>query len=336
MATIADIAKQAGVSEMTVSNVLRGKIKGVRSDAVRRAKRIRKIADDLGYRPNTAARQMRAQKFGAAAMVSRRNIGLFHFNVVKGLMRGLAAHDMHLIQAELDRPGEDKELATPRLMRELCVDGILVDDASDIPAELIEQVEALDMPAVWINTAGDHDCVDPDDEDAALRLAQAVIQAGHRNIAYVGLGHENGMGHYSGRARLRGSQQAASQAGLSLTALPSDAISTIDAGCRLIDEHPDITAWIFFNEHDCRRMAFAAERTGLSMPADLSVATFANTQTSVDDPFQPTHVMNPMIEVGITAADMIVEKIDSPGKRLPVVLVPWEGPYGETLGPPRT
>jgi LacI family transcriptional regulator len=251
-------------------------------------------------------------------------------------MRGLAEHDMHLIQAELDLPRADQEMATPRLMRELCVDGILVDDAADIPAELVERVESLDMPAVWINTAGDHDCVDPDDEDAALRLAQTVLQAGHRNIAYIGLGNEHDMGHYSGLARLRGLRRGASEAGVTLTPLPSEALSTIDDGCRLLEEHPDVTAWVFFNEHDCRRMAFAAERSGLRIPADLSVATFANTQMSVDEPFQPTIMLNPMIEVGVAAADMIVEKIDNPRQKLPVVLVPWLGPYGETLGPPRS
>lgn len=64
MTSLRDIALEAGVSIKTVSNILNGRNKEIWPEAIRRAEKIRNIADRLGYRPNQAARAMRLKRTG--------------------------------------------------------------------------------------------------------------------------------------------------------------------------------------------------------------------------------------------------------------------------------
>jgi len=62
MVSLRDIAREAGVSIKTVSNILNGRNKELWPDSIQRSRRIRAIASRLGYRPNQAARAMRIRK----------------------------------------------------------------------------------------------------------------------------------------------------------------------------------------------------------------------------------------------------------------------------------
>ena len=65
-----DIAERAGVSRMAVSAVLMGTGNGRIGVSVKTAERIRQIADELGYRPNAAARQLAGKRSGVIAVVA--------------------------------------------------------------------------------------------------------------------------------------------------------------------------------------------------------------------------------------------------------------------------
>ena len=65
-----DIAERAGVSRMAVSAVLMGTGNGRIGVSAPTADRIRQIADELGYRPNTAAQQLAGKRSGVIAIVA--------------------------------------------------------------------------------------------------------------------------------------------------------------------------------------------------------------------------------------------------------------------------
>ena len=65
-----DIAEKAGVSRMAVSAVLMGTGSGRIGVSARTAERIRQIANELGYRPNAAARQLAGKRSGVIAVVA--------------------------------------------------------------------------------------------------------------------------------------------------------------------------------------------------------------------------------------------------------------------------
>jgi len=54
--TIYEIAERAGVSSSTVARVLRGDVKETQQRSLKNATRIRRIANEMGYRPNRLAR----------------------------------------------------------------------------------------------------------------------------------------------------------------------------------------------------------------------------------------------------------------------------------------
>jgi DNA-binding LacI/PurR family transcriptional regulator len=73
MATLEEIAREAGVSRYTVSNVLRGRNKENWACTVERAERIRGIAERLNYRPNAAAVATATGRFGASGLLASRH-----------------------------------------------------------------------------------------------------------------------------------------------------------------------------------------------------------------------------------------------------------------------
>lgn len=62
MSTLKEIARRAGVSIPTVSRVLSGKHKGTLPAMAKRVEAVRRIAEELQFRPNVTARSLRMQK----------------------------------------------------------------------------------------------------------------------------------------------------------------------------------------------------------------------------------------------------------------------------------
>ncbi|MER6450209.1 LacI family DNA-binding transcriptional regulator [Streptomyces venezuelae] len=150
--TIKDIARQAGVSESAVSFALNDR-PGVSQDT--RA-RIRRVAEELGWQPNSAARALSGERSGAVGLVLARpahtlGVESFFLQLVSGIQEVLsAARTALLFQVVEDI---DAECAVyRRWWAERRVDGVLVVDprTSDPRPALLE---ALALPAVTIGEA---------------------------------------------------------------------------------------------------------------------------------------------------------------------------------------
>ncbi|MFF4387738.1 LacI family DNA-binding transcriptional regulator [Streptomyces sp. NPDC001552] len=150
--TIKDIARQAGVSESAVSFALNDR-PGVSQDT--RA-RIRRVAEELGWQPNSAARALSGERSGAVGLVLARpahtlGVESFFLQLVSGIQEVLsAARTALLFQVVEDI---DAECAVyRRWWAERRVDGVLVVDprTSDPRPALLE---GLALPAVTIGEA---------------------------------------------------------------------------------------------------------------------------------------------------------------------------------------
>ncbi|MFD4936642.1 LacI family DNA-binding transcriptional regulator [Streptomyces virginiae] len=150
--TIKDIARQAGVSESAVSFALNGR-PGVSQDT--RA-RIRRVAEELGWQPNSAARALSGERSGAVGLVLARpahtlGVESFFLQLVSGIQEVLAASRTALLFQVVE--DIDAECAVyRRWWAERRVDGVLVVDprTSDPRPALLE---ALGLPAVTIGEA---------------------------------------------------------------------------------------------------------------------------------------------------------------------------------------
>ncbi|MEV0413616.1 LacI family DNA-binding transcriptional regulator [Streptomyces sp. NPDC050448] len=193
--TIKDIARRAGVSESAVSFALNDR-PGVSQDT--RA-RIRRVAEELGWQPNSAARALSGERSGAVGLVLARpaqtlGVESFFLQLVSGIQEVLSAGRVALLFQVVD--GIDAECAVyRRWWAERRVDGVLVvDPRTDDPRpELLAQ---LGLPAVMIGAAGGTgplSSVWADDARAMAQVLDHLYGLGHRRITHIaglpGLAH---------------------------------------------------------------------------------------------------------------------------------------------------
>jgi LacI family transcriptional regulator len=103
MATLEEIAREAGVSRYTVSNVLRGRNKENWACTAERAERIRAIAARLNYRPNAAAVATATGRFGAIGLLASRRHphGALLDTLLNSVRHHLTERELHLTLGNL-------------------------------------------------------------------------------------------------------------------------------------------------------------------------------------------------------------------------------------------
>ncbi|MFJ3726569.1 LacI family DNA-binding transcriptional regulator [Streptomyces sp. NPDC090045] len=205
--TIKDIARQAGVSESAVSFALNDR-PGVSQDT--RA-RIRRVAEELGWQPNSAARALSGERSGAVGLVLARpahtlGVESFFLQLVSGIQEVLsAARTALLFQVVEDI---DAECAVyRRWWAERRVDGVLVVDPRmrdprpallgqlGLPAVTIGEPEPVGgaSPAPQAPGAEVVSSVRADDAGAMAQVLDHLHGLGHRRIVHIaglpGLAH---------------------------------------------------------------------------------------------------------------------------------------------------
>src|SRR6185295_3034881 len=182
--TIADIARRAGVSKGAVSYALNGQA-GV-SEATR--SRIRAIAEELGWSPNSAARALAgaaAYAVGLAICRPARVLGIepFFMELISGLEAELSARSYALTLQVVADPVAEVEVYR-RWWAERRVDGvILVDLRHNDPR--VPELEKLGLPAVVIGDprgAGNLSGIWADDTGALTDVVEYLVALGHRQI----------------------------------------------------------------------------------------------------------------------------------------------------------
>ena len=120
MATLEEIAREAGVSRYTVSNVLRGRNKENWACTVERAERIRGIAERLNYRPNAAAVATATGRFGAIGLLASRRHpdGVLLSTLLYSIRHHLTERELHLTLGDLPDESLTDEAYVPRILRE--------------------------------------------------------------------------------------------------------------------------------------------------------------------------------------------------------------------------
>jgi LacI family transcriptional regulator len=341
--TASHIAQHLGLAQSTVSHVLNG-----RADELRirpeTQQRVREAVVELGYRPNASARAMRSGRFGAAVLIQSAFRLYLPNGLLFGLADGLSQRHMRLTVAEPVDTQWERTADVPQVMRELSVDGLLINTLLNAPPQLLETVRASRVPAVWINTNEPADCVYSDDFRGAQMATKYLRTLGHRDIAFIKAGpYDEEPAHYSIGARLGGYQEAMKAARLRSRAfeLPPGAVwekglmedRRVEEAIALLKSPDRPTALIAYEMDTALPILVAARTLGLRVPGDLSLLMF-------HDGFDPaigitmTTVLLNMREVGLAAVAMLEEKIQQPDVALPPRPVEETLFPGETCGPP--
>ncbi|MER0480038.1 LacI family DNA-binding transcriptional regulator [Streptomyces sp. Edi2] len=357
--TIRGVAERAGVSKSLVSLVLQG------SPRVSEARRQAVLAaiEELGYRPNAAARSLAARRTHTVGVLLHDMRNPWFVEVLDGLNSLLQAHGLRMlmIDARLDRrAGQD----FARTFQELRVDGIVIVGTLPDTEGLAEVAERL--PTV---IAGNHeprlprvDLVANDDERGARLATEHLIGLGHRRIAHIA-----GQGQV-GELRRRGFEAAIRSHGLSAGAVVESGDGTEEGGYRAAVRllHPSRTtgrlgpgdpaaepltamdpaagrvtaerptAVFAFNDISGVGALSAAQELGLDVPADLSLVGYDNTYLARIRHLWLNSVNNASHEVGRRAARCLLDRMERPDAPAGQQLVPPELEIRGSTAPPRT
>ena len=272
--TIADIARAAGVSKGSVSYALNGN-PGL-SDETRH--RILAIAEEIGWRPNRAARALSASRAGACGLVLARPAHLLAYDpffprLISGIEAELSARQIALmLQIVPDVEAEARALG--RWWAERRVDGVLLVDlrVSDPRVPVIEQ---LGLPAVIVGGPGATGSLrffPGHDTERMRQIVEHLVDLGHRRIDRVA--GTPAFAHT--QARTRSFHEALARAGARGSTISTD--YTIRAAAmatkKLLRRSPPPTAVIYDNDIMAVAGLGAAQEAGVVVPDELSVASF--------------------------------------------------------------
>lgn len=280
--TLRDIATKTQLSLPTVSHILNPTGRRAHLFRADTQAEVRRVAAELGYRPNAAARSTATGRFQCVTLLlsTHSSRSLLPQGLLESIGEALAARGYRLMLAWLDDGRLTDDTYVPDILRQLSSDGLLVNYNAHIPTHMEELVEACRLPAVWINSRHPANCVHPDDRDAAERLTRLLLDQGHRRIAFVDYtyGTVAGSRHYSNPDRREGYAAAMRTAGRtprfieSEGNIPAQARIAFTAKWLLAPNRP--TAVVTYTGHELAAVLATADRRGLVLPRDLSVASF--------------------------------------------------------------
>ena len=309
--TIAQVAEEAGVSAMTVSNVLNGKPGA--SDETRR--RVTEVAERLGYQANFSARSLKAGRSGLIGVLTLDLTTQYSLEIVRGIADELAAAERELLINATYQDGIREMERIDFLSRGL-VDGVLM-VAPVLDPETVELVRRKNFPCVVI---------DPRDQDVSLprvivdnyegmrRGAEHLLALGHTRIGYIR--GESDMD--SSSIRFQGFQDALALAGVEMD-------PRLVADCDFTYTHGFQAASAMIAEHRPTAIAAgadlialgavdAARALGLSVPDEFSVLGFDDLPQAAQSFPGLTTVRQPLHDMGQTAARALLSLLD--GQRL--------------------
>lgn len=333
---LADVARAAGVSPSTASLALNGAearlAEGTRELVLR-------TAAEIGYRPNSVARALRTRRTRTVGMVLDQIATTpFAGLMVKGAQDAALARGsmLLLVDADADRQVEREAIST------------LVDrqvDALVLACMWHREITVPELPVrtVLLNCRARGDArpaVVPDERQGARLATTALLEAGHRRIAYIDAQADlvaSPLRREAFLATMRGAGARVDPAWVRSAPI-GPAGGDVLADLLSLPSTARPTAVFCFNDRIASGVLALARRRGLSVPRDLSVVGFDDQPFLASD-LDPglTTVALPHDAMGRWAIGRALDDRDGPRAREgedPVHLMPCRLVTRSTIGPP--
>ncbi len=323
--SIKEVAKSTGFSVQTVSRVLNNRHEGYRKAT---CDHIARVAEEMGYRPNSLARAMVLGKFGAVGLLLSTNSGRSYLPqlLLTGIHDALAQENLHLTVGRLpDEKLTDSDYV-PKMFREWSCDGVLINYNDHIPEKMEELIQKSKIPSVWINTKRASDCVHPDDFGGGKLAVEYLHSLGHTRIAYMHMrwGQDLKDAHYSVVDRLGGYLAGMREAGLKSMVVEKgymipgpERVAVFQEWLRM--ENPP-TAVITYTNPEV--VTLAALQMGIPLDKAPLVLSFSELPMMFGG--LPAHTLFlKQNEMGHTAVRMLMEKMKNPEVPLPPQAIPY-------------
>jgi LacI family transcriptional regulator len=324
MTTIKDLAKAAGVSITTVSRALNGY-----SDVSDKTRiRIKKLADELSYRPNAQAQSLVLKKtktIGVIMSEIKRSNGKdsLSFEVLCGINDRASELNYDILLFSTN-PNKQFKKTYSDLCRERNVDGAILQGLKINDVYLKEVVNQSLFPCVLIDIPLTGDWVGhvtSDNIHGAREAMKHLIGLGHRRIAMINGYVEADVSHQ----RLSGYMLALQEA-----AILYDPILVLDgrfteeggkaAMHEIIEKHPDVTAVFCASDLMALGAMEAAEQADRAIPESISIIGYDDISLASYCSPKLTTVHQEKYELGYQAAQLLIEMLEGRQVRHKVML----------------
>lgn len=314
MTTIRDVAKAAGVSVTTVSRALNGY-----PDVNEKTRlKIKKLAEEMGYRPNALAQSLVLKKSRTIGVIisemNRRNAkDSFAFEVLCGINDRASELNYDILLFSTN-PNKQLKKSYSDLLQERNVDGAILQGLRSTDPYLNEVVSKKKIPSVLIDIplAGERvGHVTTDNVSGSREAVQHLISLGHTHIVFI-----NGYEEASvSRDRLSGYILALQEAGIPYD--PSyvyDGRFSEEGGAeairRALEEHPQMTAVFCSSDLMALGAIEALKEKGLSVPEDISVVGYDDIPIASYCSPKLTTVWQDKYGLGYQAAQMMIDMLE--------------------------
>jgi DNA-binding LacI/PurR family transcriptional regulator len=308
--TSLEVAKHAGVSQSAVSRVF---TPGASASASTVAK-VRKAADELGYRPNMMARAMITGKSRMIGLVVAYLENQFYPEAVERLSNALQAQGYHVLMFMASPTvGDDVQKVMEEIL-DYQVDGLVLASVS-MSSNLSSRCAEHGVPVVLFNREQDDprmSSVTTDNYGGGHAIGRHFVELGHRRIGYIA-GHEEAS---TQRDREAGFRDGLATGGLTIDARQVGGFLYADARAATLEmcagaDRPD--AIFVCNDH----MAFAVLdalrfKLGLSVPDDISVAGFDDVPIAAWPAYNLTSYRQPINRMVDQTVNILMQRIGSP------------------------
>jgi LacI family gluconate utilization system Gnt-I transcriptional repressor len=302
--TLQDVAREAGVSPITVSRALRGQ----RSVDPALVARVQAAADQLGYVPDPAARALASSRSSHVVVLIPLLSNALFVDLLEAVHATLLpAGYQTLIGVTHYDPAEEEQLLRSYMAHRPA--GLLVTgfDRSEAARRLIQSSGVPCVHLMEVTSAEGVYSVGFSQADAGQAITEHLLARGRRHIAFVAAQLDPRV-----MQRAEGYRRALRRAGLydPKLELLNPARSSIALGGELFEQalqlHPDLDAIFFCNDDLAQGGLLAALRCGVAVPERVAIAGFNDLAGSAEMLPSLTTVHTPRSEIGAEAAGMLL------------------------------
>jgi LacI family transcriptional regulator len=284
--TLNDVARRAGVSKSTVSNVVRGAAPVAPSTR----RRVEGAISELGYRPNEVARALKQRSTQTLGLVITDTVNPFAASLAQAVVRRARRDGYAVLIADTD--GDPQiEAAQVRALVARRVDGVIFAALTEGSTNLGDLLDR-EVPTVLASFGGGLDrragAIDIDEEEAMDNVVQYLADLGHERIAFAR--------QHAREADVDRRPTAFSHA---MRKRQLQEVSLEDAP----------TAICCMNDGVAIDLMDSLERSGRRVPQDVSVVGFDDVPLASHHRIRLTTVRQDAATIGARAAEMLLSAV---------------------------
>lgn len=330
--TLRDVSEASGVSEMTVSRVLRNK--GDVSEATR--SKVREAAKRLGYVPNKIAGALASQRVNLVAVIIPSLGNMVFPEVLSGISETLEDTGLQPVVGVTDYMPEKEEKVLFEMLS-WRPSGVIIAglEHSEASRAMLRQagvpvVEIMDTDGIPIDNA-----VGISHRRAGREMAEAILAAGYRRLGF--LGTKMPLDHRA-RKRFEGFTRTLAKAGVEIADQEFYSGGSALAKGRemtdvMLNRTPDLDFLYYSNDMiGAGGLLYMLEK-GIDVPAQVGLAGFNGVELLDGLPIRLATMDACRHDIGCRAAELILARQDAPDSDGETVELTPTLAFGQTLRP---